>query len=132
MRKESKIRWANRNHTGWWLFEEVQQWVSNRQKRLSATSRCLVYINLRVVRAESRDEAYRKAVEFGQAGMPSKTKGGEWRFAGISMLLPIYDKIEDGSEILWKLRRLMPVARIKRRVKSKRQLPVFDDTEPNA
>jgi len=64
--------------------------------------------------------------------MPSKTHGGEWRFAGISMLLPIYDKIEDGSEILWETKRMMTVGRIKRLVKSKRKLPVFDDTEEKA
>jgi len=132
MRKKSEIRWANRNHTGWWVFEEVEQWVSKRQKKLSTSSRCLVHVNLRVVRAKSREEAYRKAVKFGRTGMPSKTNGGEWRFVGISMLLPIYDKIEDGSEILWKEKKIMTVARIKRLVKSKRKLPVFDDTEEEA
>lgn len=71
-------------------------------------------------------------MEFGRAGMPSKTHGGEWRFAGISMLLPIYDRFEDGSEILWEEDKLMSVARIKKLVKSQRQLPVFDDTEEKA
>ena|SRR5882724_13655728 len=132
MRKESKLRWANRNHTGWWIFEEVQRWVSNRRKKPGSANRCLVYLNLRVLRARSREEAYRKAIKFGRAGMPSKTHGGEWRFAGISMLLPIYDKIEDGSEILWETKRMMTVGRIKRLVKSKRKLPVFDDTEEKA
>ncbi len=129
MRKESKVRWANKNHSGWWIFEEVQQWVSKRQKKLALTGRCLARLNLRLIRARSREEAYRKAMKFGCAGMPSKTHGGEWKFAGISMLLPIYDKIEDGSEILWKEDRLMSLARIKKLVKSKRRLPVFDDTE---
>ncbi|MCG3150304.1 MAG: hypothetical protein PCFJNLEI_03787 [Verrucomicrobiae bacterium] len=132
MRKKREIRWGNKNHTDWWVFEEVQQWVSKRQKKLSPSTRCLVYINLRVVRAKSREKAYRKAVEFGRAGMPSKTNGGEWRFAGISMLLPIYDKIEDGSEILWDKKKMMTVARIKKLVKSKRRLPVFDDREEKA
>jgi hypothetical protein len=102
MHKKSRIRWANRNHTGWWIFEEVEQWVSKRQKKLSPANRCLVRLNLKLARAKSRAEAYRKAMNFGRAGKPSKTHGGEWRFAGISMLLPVYDKIEDGSEILWK------------------------------
>jgi len=56
-----------------------------------------------------------------------KTRGGEWRFAGISMLLPVYEKIEDGVEILWTDRGRLPVKSIKRLVKAKRQLPVFDD-----
>jgi hypothetical protein len=71
-------------------------------------------------------------MKFGGAGMPSKTHGGEWRFVGISMLLPIYEELEDGSEILWEKDEVMSVARIKTLVKSKRQLPVFDDREQKA
>jgi len=52
--------------------------------------------------------------------------------AGISMLLPIYDKIEDGAEILWEADKLMAASRVKKLVKSRRQLPVFDDTEETA
>ncbi len=76
-----------------------------------------------------RHEAYRKALKFGRAGHPSKTNGGEWRFAGISMLLPVYDDIEDGVEILWVDRGLMALNKIKKLTKTKRQLPVFDDKE---
>jgi hypothetical protein len=129
MRKKSKIRWANRDHTGWWIFEEVEQWVSKRQEKLSPRSRCLVYVNLRLLRAKSREEAYRKAMKLGRVGRPSKTHGGEWRFAGISMLLPVYEELEDGAEILWKDSKVMTVARMERLVKSRHQLSVFDDTE---
>jgi hypothetical protein len=129
MRRKPKIRYANQNHTGWWIYREVEQWVSKRQKKLSPRSRCLVYLNLRLIRAKSREEAYRKALAFGRVGDRSKTRDGEWRFAGIAMLLPVYEKIADGAEILWEARKLMTVAKIKRLVKSKRQLPVFDETE---
>jgi hypothetical protein len=129
MRKKSKIAYRNRNHTGWWIFCEVEQWVSKRQKRLSSKSRCLVWENTRLIRAKSREEAYRKALKLGRLGHPSKTNGGEWRFAGISMLLPVYQKIEDGAEVLWTVHEDMPLAKMKRLVKSKRQLSVFDDEE---
>ncbi len=132
MRKPSKIRWANRSHTGWWIFREVEQWVSSRQKKLSANSRCLVRLNLRLVRAKSREDAYRKAMSLGAVGVPSKSNGGEWRFAGISMLLPIYEKIEHGSELLWEQDKQMSVASLKKLVKSKRQLPVFNDSDHSA
>jgi hypothetical protein len=45
------------------------------------------------------------------------------------MLLPVYDEIEDGAEILWKDRGRLPVRRIKKLVKSKTQLTVFDDDD---
>jgi hypothetical protein len=63
-----------------------------------------------------------------RAGHPSKTtKGGKWYTAGISMLLPVYEDIEDGAEILWTGRGLMRMGAIRKLAKTKRQLPVFDD-----
>jgi uncharacterized protein DUF4288 len=79
---------------------EVEQWVSDCQKKLSPTSRCLVWENTRLIRAKNREQAYRKALAYGRLGHPSKTEGGEWRFAGISTLLPAYEDIKDGAEIL--------------------------------
>ena len=129
MRKKSIVAYRNKNHTGWWIFSEVEYWVSNARRKLKPSSRCPVYENTKLIRAKSREEAYRKAIKFGRAGLPCKTNGGEWRFAGISMLLPVYERIEEGAEILWEDRRHMNFARIKKLVKSKRQLAVFDDTK---
>ena len=124
-----KIAFANRNHTGWWVFCEVQQWVSKRQKVLKPGSKCLVYENTMLVEAANRDQAFRKATRMCKEVHPVETVGGEWRFAGISMLLPIYETIEDGAELLWKDRGEMTVEKIQKLVKSKMELPVFDDTE---
>jgi hypothetical protein len=126
MPPRTKVPFRNRNHSGWWIFREVEHWVSHRQRRLSDNSRCLVWENTRLIRASSREDAYRKAIRLGRVGHPSKTKGGEWRFAGISMLLPVYENMEDGVEILWDDRGRMPMRRIKKLVRKKR-LPVFDD-----
>lgn len=123
----SKVPRKNKSPTGWWGYGEVEQWVSNRQKTLSQTSRCLVWENTRLLRAKSREEAYRKAMKPGQDVHPSKTNGGKWRFAGISMLLPVYEEIEDGVELLWTDRGSLPVKKIKSLVKTKTQLPAFND-----
>jgi len=127
--RKSKVPFRNRSPSGWWIFDEVEYWVSNRQRRLTRKSRCLVWINTRIIRAKDRDQAYRKALALGQAGHPSETYGGEWRFAGISMLLPIYEDLEDGAEISWTERRRIPLARIKKLAKSKQQLSVFNDRD---
>jgi hypothetical protein len=131
MAKKTDIPYAHKNHTGWWLYCEVQQWVSNRKTKLSAAQRCPVWENMRLVRAKDREEAYRKAIEFSKSGMPSKTYGGEWRFAGLSSLLPVYEEFEDGSEISWLDRGTMSVKNIKRLVKTKGQLPLFNDQKVN-
>lgn len=120
----------NRNHTGWWIFREAERWVPRRRAGQTAPKRFPVWENTRLVRADSREEAYRKAVAMCRAVHPSKTNGGEWRFAGISLLLPIYEELADGAELLWTDRGRMTDAGIKKLVRSRRQLPVFDDTEP--
>jgi hypothetical protein len=129
MASKSKIPSRNQNWTGWWVYEEVEQWVSKRQRKLLPKSKCLVWVNTRIIRATNRNEAYRKALSLGKREHPCETNGGEWRFAGISMLLPICEELEDGAEILWTDRGRLPVAAIKKLVKTKRQLPVFDDGE---
>ncbi len=68
-------------------------------------------------------------MKFGKAGHPSKTDGGEWRFAGISMLLPVYEDLEDGAEILWTNLGSLPMKSLKGMVKPKGKLPVFQDNE---
>ncbi len=128
MPKRHKIPFANRNHSGWWIFREVEQWVS-KNKKPSPRSRYPIWENTRLLRAKNRKEAYRKALKLGREGHPSKTKEGEWRFAGISMLLPVYEDIEDGAEILWVDRGSLRLSSIRKLVKSKRQLPIFDDNE---
>jgi ribosomal protein L15E len=127
MPRRSKVPFQNKSHSGWWIFREVEQWVSKRQKTLLPSSRCLVWENTRLLRAKNREEAYRKAMKLGRLGSPSKTEGGEWRFAGISLLLPVYEDIEDGAEILWVDRGLMRVSDIKKLTKTKRRLSVFND-----
>lgn len=129
MPKKPKPAYRNQNHTGWWVFREVQQWVADSQKKLSDHSRCPVWENTRLLRAKNRKKAYKKAMKLCHTGHPSKTNDGEWRSVGISMLLPVYEKIEDGVEILWTDRGLMTVGKIQKLVKTKEQLPVFDDTE---
>ena len=130
MPKNSRVPSRNRSCAGWWIYREVEQWVSKRQRKLSDGSKCLVWENTRLIRARNRNEAYRKAIKLSQCYMPSKTNKGEWRFAGISMLLPVYDEIEDGAEILWTDRGWLTMKQIKRLVRTKRRLPVFDDGEP--
>ena len=121
----------NRNHTGWWIFREVEQWVPRRRAGKALPARRPVWENTRLVRADSREEAYRKAVALCRAEHPSKTNDGEWRFVGLSLLLPVYEELADGAELLWTERGRMTAAGLKKLVRSRRQLPIFDDAGPD-
>ncbi len=130
MSVKTEIPHRNRNHTGWWIVQEVEQWCSDRQKALKPGSRLVIWENTRLIRANSREEAYEKAMRLGAQTSPSRTNGGEWRFLGLSQLLPVYEELEDGAEILWTDRGRMRQEAIRKLVKSREQLAVFDDREP--
>ena len=66
----------------------------------------LVWENTIIVRADSLDEAFRKVESVG-ARHTEPYKGGpdgipvQWLFEGITEILPIYEPLEDGAEIMW-------------------------------
>ena len=126
MPRNSKIPFCNRNQTDWWVFDEVLYWVPTPKKKPIIKIRHPVWVNTRLIRAKTREGAYQKAMKLGKASS-SATFGGKWRFAGISSLLPVYEKLEDGAEIFWEKRGRMTVEKIRRLVKSKSKLPVFND-----
>ena len=65
-----------------------------------------VWENTVIVRAGNLDEAYRKIVAIGE-GATTPYLGGDdgvpvqWVFEGVTELLPIYEPLEDGAEIIW-------------------------------
>jgi hypothetical protein len=130
--KPKKIPLRNKSWSGWWIFREVLQWLSDRDIARQSKGRGLVWENTRVIQAKNRNEAYSKAVRLGSSGHPARTNKGEWRFLGISSLLPIYEDLEDGSEILWEDRGVLTIAKAKRLVIPKLKLSVFDDTKKGA
>ena len=73
-------------------------------------SRFLVWENTVVVKALSLGEAFEKITLIGE-GHCLPYKGGkeaidvQWIYEGIIELLPIYEEIDDGSEIMWAERR---------------------------
>jgi hypothetical protein len=50
-----------------------------------------------------------------------------WHCEGLTMLIPIYDKLEDGAEVLWVDHTGRTVGRIRSLVKKKHELEAFDD-----
>jgi hypothetical protein len=52
---------------------------------------------------------------------------GRWVFEGLTSLLPIYDELEDGAEILWRDHSGRTLKRVRAMVKKKNELEAFDD-----
>ena len=119
---------VNRSPVGWYVgsyllrFVEIQAAgnVSPRRKFHS-------WENTVLVRAKSLKHAYAKVERIGR----SKTKpyrGGRtgipvrWIYEGVTDLLPVYEKLRDGAEIMWTERSPRTVKALRQLVKSKRAL----------
>ena len=68
--------------------------------------RFLCWSDTVIVRADNLDQAYDKVVAIGMA-RTEPYKGGpqsvdvQWLFEGVTELLPIYEELEDGAEVMW-------------------------------
>jgi len=87
----------------------------------------IAWENTVIVKATSIDDAYAKIEAI---GLEHKTpyKGGlqgvqvQWEYLGVTELLPIYEELKDGAEIMWRECSPKKFKKLKRMVKSKRDL----------
>lgn len=134
-RLSNRIPFANRNHTGWWIASFIERFEFFDEDRTKLNRRCLAHENTILVRAPNREVAYRKAVKAG--GLSEGSEGwdsesgrrGAWRFEGLTVLLPVYDQLEDGAELFWRKLSNVSVRKVKGLVKGKKDLVVFDDRD---
>lgn len=92
---------------GWYVGTYQLRFVelANRRKN-DPKKRFLCWENTVLVKAKSMMEAHRKVVKVGES-YAQPYKGGpdaidvQWVFEGVIDLLPVYEEIEDGAEIMW-------------------------------
>jgi hypothetical protein len=128
-----KIPHRNRSPYGWWIASYIERAVWDNDPKPKPSTRCLAWENTVIFKAPNREAAFKKAIR--RFSRPSSTfqdettkRTGHWVFDGLTGLLPIYEKLEDGAEILWREHRNKTVAKIRSWVKVKRELETFDDT----
>lgn len=82
-----------------------------------------VWENTVIVKADSFAIAYEKVVAVGMEGT-SPYKGGDqgipvqWIFEGVTELLPIYEPLDDGAEIMWAEHPATKLTRLRQRARS--------------
>lgn len=129
------VQQRNRSPHGWWLATYLARFELRGAPPPSSRSRCLVWENTILVRANTRETAYRRALGIAQANTPRHWRRygpppgrlGRWVLEGLSDLVPIYEPLRHGAELLWAEHRNTTIGRTRRRVKGKRDLEVFDD-----
>lgn len=131
MKKE--IPYRNKSPTGWWIASYVLRAEWHGEPKRKPTSKCLAWENTIILTAKNRDIAYAKAVRIALSNrsefkdVNNESRRGGWVFEGITSLLPLYENLEDGAEILWMEHRNKMIKTIRSFVKPKEKLEVFDD-----
>jgi hypothetical protein len=87
----------------------------------------LAWENTVIVQAGSLEEAWRKVEAVGEQETVPYRSGDEgipaqWVFEGITELLPIYEPLKDGAEIMWEKHDAFTLAQLKRRTRTLEQL----------
>lgn len=102
-------------------FIEIEEELNNDPEKRFAT-----WENTVIVRAANLDEAYEKVEKIG-VEHAEPYKGGlegipvQWEYLGIIELLPIYEALEDGAEIMWTSNYPRKLKNLKTMVKQKNE-----------
>jgi hypothetical protein len=139
MQKASKERKQiprrNKSPFGWWIASYIERFEYEDENKEDLNRRCDAGENTIIIKARNREEAFRKAERVGRLGEGNEGyrttdgRNGRWRYEGLTSLLPIYEELEDGAEILWKEHENRSVKKIKGWVKAKESLEAFDDED---
>ncbi len=115
----------NISPVGWYVGSYVLRFVElGREDKEDSEARFLTWENTVLVRAADLDEAYEKVVRIGQEHT-EPYKGGpdgidvQWVLEGVTELLPIYEDLEDGAEIMWSERNGRKLKNIRKCVRKK-------------
>ncbi|MEO8602529.1 MAG: DUF4288 domain-containing protein [bacterium] len=122
----------NRSPYGWCIAAYLQRFEYDDEDKTNSSRRCFAWENTILLKAKDRDGAYAKARRIGResndtARGPDGRKG-KFRFEGLTLLLPVYEELGDGAEVLWRERSNIAVRTVRALVKRKAALAVFDDT----
>jgi hypothetical protein len=122
----------NRSPHGWWIASYIERFEYDGEDRRNLNRRCLAWENTILVKARNRDEAWEKAMAHGrlsegsEARLGTPRRRGTWHFEGLTRLLPVYERLADGAEILWVEHAGRSVRSIRALIKKKRDLDAFE------
>jgi hypothetical protein len=89
----------------WFMVEIIEKLEPAARNESKDLRRVTTYGNFHLIKASSADEAYEKGVKLGQESSMVFTNSDkvemEWSFLGIGELLPIYEDIQDGAELMY-------------------------------
>ena len=132
---QKEVPYRNLSPHGWWLASYIMRFEWKADAPVQLNQPCLAWENTILIKARDRELAYQKAinqrkdfsVKWEPYGPTERKRPGRWVFEGLTSLLPIYEKLEDGAEISWRVHSRKRVRTIRSYLKPKRQLETFID-----
>lgn len=97
----------NTSPVGWYVASYLLRFVELDRKDIDdPEAKFMTWENTVLIKANDLDEAYDKTVRIAEEST-EPYKGGpngvdvQWQFEGVTQILPVYEQIEDGAEIMW-------------------------------
>ena len=97
----------NKSPVGWYVGTYLARFIEIEDEfNDDPEARFATWENTVIIKASTLEEAYEKVERIGMEHA-EPYKGGEtgvpvqWEYVGIIDLLPVYEELEDGSEIMW-------------------------------
>jgi len=140
MKKNKKYQSKDVSPVDWYLACYIHRFKVIGEKEDKPNNRFTAWENTILIKAKGPEEAYNKAIEEAKTGCePYKNTDGEmvkFVFEGLTSLIPIYENLEDGTEIAWAEYENRTLKKIRSWIKDKAELEVFEDysekkTTPN-
>jgi hypothetical protein len=118
----------NTSPVGWYVGSYLLRFVRTEGSGNNDPGRrFLSWENTVLVKARSLDQAYAKVERLGRAKTKSYRGGPKglpvrWIFEGVTDLLPLYERLRDGAEIMWTERSPRTLGSLRGLVKTKAKL----------
>lgn len=131
---KKEIPHRNKSPYGWWVASYVATFVPEGIEDNGEDTVIRAWENTIIIKANDREEAYKKAVEFGCISNGSESRDDDGvkyteTFEGLTSLLPIYNELGDGEEILWREYTDKKISEIKSWICKKEELETFQDED---
>jgi hypothetical protein len=118
----------NISPVGWYVASYLIRFTEiNDPNNENQEERFISWENTVIVKAIDLDEAYEKAVKIAHETTEPYLGGPDavpvqWVFEGITELLPIYEELEDGAEIMWAEHKPRKLKNLQKLVRSRNEI----------
>ncbi len=115
----------NVSPVGWYVASYILRFVElDREDKDDLDGRFLTWENTIIVKASDLNEAHEKTAKIAKARTEPYKGGSEgvdvqWVFEGVTEVIPVYEELEDGAEIMWAEHRPRKLRNIRKRVRQK-------------